>query len=82
MISTNIISAIKKIFVENREKRLFDSHLLEREFYYEYYRKVMRISRINGKPWGIFRLFFLLSIPAAVSVKLEDIANNIGNQDI
>lgn len=67
-----IISAIKKIISENREKQLFDKFLLEREFRYEYYRKAMRITRINGRPWGIFKLFYISSIPAVVLVKCED----------
>ncbi len=67
-----IICAIKKIFAENIEKGLFDRQLLEREFYYEYYRKVMRISRINKKPWGMFGTFFFRTFPAVMSVKIED----------
>ncbi len=67
-----IIRAIKKIFNENRDRGLFDKRLLEREFFYEYYRKVMRISRINKKPWGMMTMFFLRAIPHVVSVKVED----------
>ncbi len=65
------ISALKKLFAENREKKLFDSGLLERELRYEWYRKVMRLTRINHRPWGIFTLFTLQSIPATISIKRE-----------
>ncbi len=66
-----IICAIMKIFKENRRKDLFNVRLLEREFCYEYYRKAMRITRINKRPWGLFEPFFIRSIPAVISVKLE-----------
>ncbi len=67
-----IITAIKKMIDENREKGLFDTKLFEREFRYQYYKKAMRISRINKKPWGVFKAFYVCSIPSVISVKVED----------
>lgn len=68
-----IINAIKKMIAENREKRLFDPCLFKRVFRYEWYRKFMRISRINKRPWGMFRLFSIRSIPTVVFVKIADL---------
>ncbi len=67
-----IISAIKKIILENEEKKLFDRRLLKRELYYEWYRKIMRISRIDKKPWGVFKLFNIRIVPSVIYVKIEN----------
>ena len=67
-----IIAAIRKMIDENRKKGLFDTKLFEREFRYQYYKKAMRISRINKRPWGMFKTFYVCSIPSVISVKVED----------
>ena len=69
------VNAIKKIVAENRVKKLYDDKLFKKEFYYEWYRKIMRISRINKRPWGMFCLFNLRIIPAVISIKMENYLN-------
>lgn len=70
------IDAIRKIIEENNKKQLFDAKMLKEEFYYEWYRKIMRISRINGKPWGMFHLFNFRVVPTVVKIKYENYLAN------
>ena len=66
------INAIKKIIKENTNRHLFDDYLLRREYRYEWYRKYMRITRMLGKPWGLFHWFSISSFPVAMTVKIKD----------
>ena len=66
------ISAIKKLLLENKNLGLFNQRLLTREFKYEWYRKFMRITRINRKPWGMCKVFSISCIPTAIFVKLQN----------
>ena len=66
------MSALRKIFTENKRRKLFNQSILRREFQYEWYRKCMRISRINKKPWGFFSLFSVESVIIAIYVKQLD----------
>lgn len=67
------ISAIKKMIKENKDKKLFEDKLFRYEFYYEWYRKIMRIIRLHHYPWGVFHLFNFKVVPAVICIKTEDL---------
>lgn len=66
------ISAIKKIIKENKKQKGFNNYLLIRELKYEWYRKIMRMTRIIHRPWGLLRWFSVSSILCAIKLKIKD----------
>lgn len=66
------IRALRKLMRENKERQLYPVSKFNLEFRYEWYRKMMRITRINHKPWGIFQLFSIACIPSVCIAKWQN----------
>ena len=66
------IMALKSMFQINRHLQKFNKYLFEREFRYYWYKKIMHVSKAEKKPWGVFKLFSICSVPSIISVKKEE----------